>query len=149
MIPRTLRPWTPCRTSNSTRLATLSSSTRPFRSNGVTVIGITPAKGGVMGRSSGTILRSDAARAPPGRSRRARGEGDDATAAPRGRVDGAGSRTPRDPRRGGRTVPGPVGLALEPRRLVDRGDPAPPDPGRDRHREAHLEASQGDAERGR
>src|SRR4029077_3892880 len=50
MMPRTLRPCTPQRASNSTSETMLSSSTRPSGWNGVAVIGITPARS-VMGPS--------------------------------------------------------------------------------------------------
>src|SRR4029434_2057173 len=43
-MPMTLRPCTPQRASNSTSETMLSSSTRPSESNGVAVIGITPAR---------------------------------------------------------------------------------------------------------
>ena len=51
MIPRTFRPWTPHRASNSTSVAMLASSTWPESSNGVAVMGMTPRSSVVMPRS--------------------------------------------------------------------------------------------------
>jgi hypothetical protein len=52
MIPRTLRPWTPHRASNSTSVPMLASSTWPRASNGVAVMGMTPRSSVVMTRPS-------------------------------------------------------------------------------------------------